>query len=209
MEAKESEEQSPDISAKRIAGRSPGMRGQPIPRRTPDPFGKPLQHQPVAEQTDDSGEDKSQSGEGKELPQLVQVDVNLDTLRGFLEEIQETIGEHARSIQLMQSDLQRKANEKTVGYYMQKVSECLYKECGERPHAVRLETESAFLQENYQTDDSTQLKRQAEKLMEKMEIIGLNIINFHKFRNETNERLERVEKQLPKCYTTEQFREEA
>jgi len=69
-----------------------------------------------------------------------------------------------------------------MGYYLQKVSECLQKECGERPHAFRLDNESNFLQENFQTEDSTLLKRQAERLMEKVEIIGLNILNFHKFK---------------------------
>lgn len=45
--------------------------------------------------------------------------------------------------------------------------------------------------------------------MEKFEIIGLNIINLTKFRNETNDRLEKIEKQLPKCFTVDQFREES
>jgi len=36
-----------------------------------------------------------------------------------------------------------------MGYYLQKVSECLQKECGERPHAFRLDNESNFLQENF------------------------------------------------------------
>lgn len=92
---------------------------------------------------------------------------------------------------------------------MQKVSEGLYKECGERPHSFRLDNESNFLQDNFQTEDSTLLKRQAEKLMEKMEVIGLNILNFHKFKSETSERLEKIDKQLPKCFTTDQFREES
>ncbi len=90
-----------------------------------------------------------------------------------------------------------------------KIAENLQKECGERPHALRLETESNFLQENFQTEDSTLLKKQAERMMEKIEIIGLNIINYQKFKSDTNERLERIEKQLPKCFTTDQFREES
>jgi len=53
----------------------------------------------------------------------------------------------------------------------------LQKECGERPHAFRLDNEQNFLQDNFLTDDSTALKRQAEKLMDKLEIIGLNLIN--------------------------------
>lgn len=109
----------------------------------------------------------------------------------------------------MQQDLKRKAYEKTLGHYFLKISEGLHKECGERPHAFRLDNEPNYLQENFQTDDSTLLKRQAEKMLEKMEIIGLNIINFQKFRNETTDRIEKLERIIPKCFTIDQFREES
>ena len=59
----------------------------------------------MAEASDDStnreGTDDGSNGGARRMPQLVSVDVNLDTLRGFLEELQETIGDHARSITLM------------------------------------------------------------------------------------------------------------
>ncbi len=85
--------------------------------------------------------------------------MNLDSLKNFLEDIQEAINDHAKSIQLMQQDLKRKAYEKTLGHYFLKISEGLHKECGERPHAFRLDNEPNYLQENFQTDDSTLLKR--------------------------------------------------
>lgn len=93
---------------------------------------------------------------------------------------------------------------------MQKISEGLHKECGERPHAFRLDNEqSNFLSENFQTEDSVTLKKQAEKLQDKLEVIGLNIINFNKFRNCTEDRLEKLERIIPKCFTIDQFREES
>lgn len=46
-------------------------------------------------------------------------------------------------------------------------------------------------------------------MMDKIEVIGLNIINFHKHRSETNDRLEKLEKLIPKCFTIDQFREES
>jgi hypothetical protein len=79
---------------------------------------------------------------------------------------------------VIQSDLLKKANEKTVGHYFLKISEGLYKECGERPHSFRLDNENNFLSEHFQTEDSTLLKRQAEKMVEKIEVIGMNIINY-------------------------------
>ena len=90
------------------------------------------------------------------------------------------------------------------------MSEGLHKECGERPHSIRLDNDQQnFLSENYQTDDSVQLKRNADKLQEKLEVIGLNLINMTKFRNQTEDRLEKIEKMLPKCFTIDQFREES
>ena len=45
--------------------------------------------------------------------------------------------------------------------------------------------------------------------MDKIEIVGLNIINYHKHKNDTNERLDQLEKMMPKCFTIDQFREES
>ena len=50
----------------------------------------------------------------KTIPPLVKLDLNLDSLKTFLEDIQEAINDHASSIQDMQTDLKRKAYEKTV-----------------------------------------------------------------------------------------------
>jgi hypothetical protein len=36
-----------------------------------------------------------------------------------------------------------------------------------------------------------------------MEIIGLNILNYHRFKAEAGERLEKIEKQMAKCFTTD------
>jgi hypothetical protein len=58
------------------------------------------------------------------------------------------------------------------------ISAALQKDVGERPHAFRLDRDhSNILQEFYQTDESVNLKKNAEKVAEKMEIIGLNLIS--------------------------------
>jgi hypothetical protein len=111
----------------------------------------------------------------KTIPQLVKIDLNLDTLKGYLEEIHIAVNDHAETIKSMQSDLKHKAYEKTLGFYLLKISDSLQKECGERPHAFRLD-DSNFLEQNYLTEDSMVLKKHAEKMIEKFEIIGLNII---------------------------------
>lgn len=76
--------------------------------------------------------------------------MNLDTLKNFLEDIQDAINDHAKSIGGLQADLKRKANEKTISHYFLKVSEGLHKECGDRPHAIRFDNEQQnFLSENF------------------------------------------------------------
>jgi len=40
-------------------------------------------------------------------------------------------------------------------------------------------------------------------MTEKFEVIGLNIINYLKFKSDTDERVNRLEKMIPKCFTTD------
>lgn len=89
-----------------------------------------------------------------------------------------------------------------------KISESLHKEIGERPFQIRLDDAREY-QDHYISDDSTLLKKSQEKMSEKFEIIGLNIINLQKFKTETQNRLDSIEKVLPKCFTIDQFREES
>lgn len=81
-----------------------------------------------------------------------------------------------------------------------RISEGLHKECGEKPHSIRIDDSSA-LAETYLTEDSIQFKRASDKIVDKFEIIGLNIINLTKHKVEVLERLDRIEKFLPKCFT--------
>ena len=46
-------------------------------------------------------------------------------------------------------------------------------------------------------------------MTEKFEVIGLNIINYLKFRTDTSDRLDRLEKLIPKCFTVDQFRDQS
>ena len=54
-------------------------------------------HKPEEEKKEEQHPPKK-SPSGKALPQLVSLDLNLDSLKGFLEEIQEVINEHARTL---------------------------------------------------------------------------------------------------------------
>lgn len=106
----------------------------------------------------------------------------------------------------MKADLKRKSNERTLGHYFLKIADGLPRDCGERPHLIKINEQSA-LADNYQTEDSLVLKKTADKLTEKIEIIGHNILNQNKFKYETLERLEKIEETLSKCFTSDSFRE--
>lgn len=117
----------------------------------------------------------------KTLPPLVKFDLNLESLRTCLEEVHAAINDHASSLNSLHTDIKKKAYEKTLGEYFKKISESLHKECGERPVAYKIE-EHNFLADHFLTDDSLVLKGSAEKFIEKIEVIGLNLIENAKFR---------------------------
>jgi len=63
--------------------------------------------------------------------------------------------------------------------YFLKIASGLQKECGERPHNLRIKDEN-FLQKHYQTENSVLLKNATEKMLEKFEVIGSNIVNLQR-----------------------------
>lgn len=81
-----------------------------------------------------------------------------------------------------------------------RISEGLQKECGEKTHSVRID-DSSSLAENYLTEDSIAFKRATDKVIDKFEIIGLNILKLTKNKNEVLDRLDKIEKILPKYFT--------
>jgi hypothetical protein len=56
------------------------------------------------------------------------------------------------------------------------ISDSLHKECGEKPFQNKLDQPN-MLQEFYQTEDSLLLMNAMQKMSDKFEIIGLNLIN--------------------------------
>ena len=49
---------------------------------------------------------------------LVKFDLNLESLKSFLEDIQLVVGEQAKQINQLQGDIAKKTNEKTVNIYI-------------------------------------------------------------------------------------------
>ncbi len=104
----------------------------------------------------------------------------------------------------MQQDLKHKAYEKTVGDYLNKVAEGIHKDCGERPHALRLE-DLENGSEAYLTQDSNVLKHAIDKFHGKMEVVSTNTINLNKFKNRTELRIQKLEDLTKRQLKIEQF----
>ena len=68
-----------------------------------------------------------------------------------------------------------------MAHYIHLVSEGLHRECGEKPFCNKMH-EDSHLTKFFQTDDSILLKDAAEKLRDKLEIIGHNLINHKRFK---------------------------
>ena len=71
-----------------------------------------------------------------------------------------------------------------MGDYINTVAEGIHKDCGERPHSLRLE-DLEVGSKNYLTQDSNILKHAVEKFHGKMEVVSTNVINFNKFKTHT------------------------
>jgi len=56
------------------------------------------------------------------------------------------------------------------------IGDSLHKECGEKPFQNKLDQPN-MLQEFYQTEDSLLLMNSMQKMSDKFEVIGLNLIN--------------------------------
>ena len=72
------------------------------------------------------------------------------------------------------------------------MAEGIHKDCGERPHSLRLED----LEEGsktYLTSDSNILKHAMDRFHGKMEVISTNTIDLRKFKNRTEQRIQQLE----------------
>ena len=118
--------------------------------------------------------------------------------------MQRALNQHANIINTIQQDLKHKSYERTLGDYLSTVAEGIHKECGERPHGLRLEDLEKG-SEIYLTQDSNVLKHAIDKFHGKMEIVSTNIINLNKFKSRTEHRIKMLEDLTKKQIKVEQF----
>lgn len=83
----------------------------------------------------------------------------------------------------------------------------MQKDCGEKPFQNRLK-EKSHLGSYYQSEDSLVLAKAADMLADKIQIIGMNIINQKKFKTTASHQLYELESKVDKFITLEFFRKE-
>jgi hypothetical protein len=110
------------------------------------------------------------------VPPLVQLDLRFDLLRVFLEHMQKAVNQHAEIINNVQKEVKYRATETCLADYMERIADGVHKDVGERPHTLRLNDELAT--KHYQSEESSGFKKGVDKLMGKMELISMHLINF-------------------------------
>jgi len=108
------------------------------------------------------------------VPPLVQLDLRFDLLRMFLEQMQKAVNQHAEIINTVQKEVKYRATESCLGDYFSRIADGLHKDCGERPHTLRLNDELS--NKHFQTEESAKFKGSVDKLMSKMEVISAHLL---------------------------------
>ena len=87
-----------------------------------------------------------------------------------------------------------RASEKGLAYYLDKVASYLQRELGMRPRQTLDKVQEAtVLEKFYQSDDSKLLADAAENLASKIEIIGLNLIEYRKYKSKSQKAIDQLE----------------
>ena len=82
----------------------------------------------------------------------------------------------------LQEAFSRLAREGTVAIYFDQMAMGLQRELGDKaPHSTNKLTTDSRMDEIYQTEDSKDLQKSAQHFSDKIEIIGMNIINLKKW----------------------------
>lgn len=114
----------------------------------------------------------------------------IDEMQDQVEQLEEHISALGAEQGRIKSELEAvkashlaKASEKALAIYFNKIARSVQRELGSKTPISpgKMKEESAF-GEIYQSDDSNALSASAELLSQKLEILGLNLIEFKKFK---------------------------
>ena len=125
---------------------------------------------------------------------LFQVNVNLDNLKDVLEGMASQIEINTAALSDVNDEVKLRATELTMGKYLERISQAVHKDVGERPHVFKLD-EPSFLQNEFQTPHGVNLKNGVEKVIEKMEIISKASLFQKRFKKNAEVRIKTLEEQ--------------
>jgi hypothetical protein len=149
---------------------------------------------------------KSKS-KGKAKANKTEMEDSIETLKDQVEELQAKNAECAAVVQEIQALTAGKATEAALAHYLNKVSDSLQRECGEKPfHSKSADPTAA--EKYYQSEDSVVLRDAAEQLGDKFMIIGMNLINTKKFKTQIQHSVYQLEQASKKHMEVTQFRKE-
>lgn len=143
----------------------------------------------------------------KHETEIEQLQEQVEQLQEHTEEMKLELSACKEFVGSVKDNFNDRAMEKTIAVYFEKIANNLHKDCGERPQNTKLR-EKNMLGELYQSEDSVQLARAADKLADKIQIIGMNLLNFKKFKNTAGHSLYELENRVDKHITLDFFRKE-
>lgn len=101
-----------------------------------------------------------------------------------------------------------KAQEATIAHYLDTIANSLQRELGNAPHSPNKVKEESSLDKYYQSEDSLVLKNAAENLGNKIQAIGLHLVEQKKFKKKAEKILYELEKSNEKYIKIDFFRKE-
>jgi hypothetical protein len=127
---------------------------------------------------------KVPKAKSKSKPKVVnktEMEDNIETLKDQVEELQVKNAEYDVMMQEISKLSAGKATEAALAYYLNKASDSLQRECGDKPYSNKT-ADPIAAEKYYQSEDSALLRDAAEQLSDKFLIIGMNLINAKKFK---------------------------
>ena len=112
---------------------------------------------------------------------LFSLDVNIDNLKDHLGNLKNYIQGQESFIKQLEIEVRKRATEKSLGMYLERISVAIPQTMGERPHAFKL-NDPGFFDEEFDTEHGHLLKMGVEKIIEKLEILSAVTIKNRKFK---------------------------
>jgi hypothetical protein len=138
---------------------------------------------------------------------MLKLNLKFENLEDILERFQSQIFNQASAISELQTNQVLKTGQRQLGAYLDRMSNGIHKEVGEKSHKFKLD-EAAFLSEDTSCPDGIVLKHSVEQFIDKLDIVSQAILRNNKFKNSILPRVVKLEDTQKEFLSLFQFREE-